>query len=66
MHYAAFSGMVDLGAPLVGKYHSVEFVIAADSNGNTALHVAAREGDKKIVKLLLKHSADDSLKNNVS
>lgn len=47
----------------------MEFVNAADSNGDTALHAAASsEGDtfKKIVKTLLQYGADDSVKNNVS
>ena len=53
---------------LLSQYHHTEFVDAADSNGDTALHTAASEGDsfKKIVKVLLQYGADDSVKNNVS
>ena len=50
----------------MGKSRSTDFVNAPDSNGDTALHTAAEKGDKKVVKVLLKHGADDSLKNNVS
>ena len=66
MHYASSSGMLDLVEPLVGKSRSTDFVNAPDGNGDTALHTAAEKGDKKVVKVLLKHGADDSLKNNVS
>lgn len=66
MHYASSSGMVNLVEPLLGKSHSTDFVNATDSNGDSALHIAAGKGDKKVVKILLKYGADEALKNNVS
>jgi len=33
------------------------------SNGNTALHIAARQGNKKMMRLLLKHNWDVNVKN---
>ena len=58
--------MLDLVEPLLGKSRSTDFVNAPDNNGDTALHIAAGKGDKKVVKMLLKYGADDALKNNVS
>ena len=52
--------------PLLGKCRSMEFVNAADCKGDTALHIAAGEGNKQVMKLLLKCSADNAPKNNVS
>lgn len=58
--------MTDLVKPLLSKCHTVDFVNAADSNGDTGLHISAREEHKKVMKLLLKCNADVALKNNVS
>ncbi len=49
---------------LAGHYQPGELVNYQDENGETALHIAARESTPKIVKLLLLLDADPTIQNN--
>lgn len=50
--------------PLVKQAHAEAGVNAADKAGNTPLMLAAKKGDGDVVKYLLEHGTDLSLKNS--
>ena len=50
---------------LLGKCSSREFVDAKDKYGDTALHIASRQGYKDLVKALLDHKANKEIMNQV-
>lgn len=58
--------MVELVKPLLSKIRRGKFIDVADGEGNTALHISAREEHKRVMKLLLRYNADTSIKNSVS
>jgi ankyrin repeat protein len=60
LHYAAFANMPDMVAHLLKKGAAVD---ALAPNGQTALMLAARNGNAPIAKLLLDAKADSSLKD---
>ena len=45
---------------------TVAFIYFSPQYGNTALHLASRNGHPEVVKLLLQSHADVNVKNNVS
>ena len=60
------SGSAELVKILLTKGRSGDFIDAIDGCGDTALHMATREGHTGVMKLLLKFNTNASLKNNVS
>ena len=66
MHYACCSGVTDLVKPLLKLCSEPRFINATDIYGDTALHMATKEGYTDIMRLLLKKKADKKIKNHVS
>ena len=58
LHYACSSGILDSVKPLLKRYNHEGFVNATDENGDTALHIATRNGFIEIMKLLRKNKAN--------
>ncbi|XP_078071627.1 transient receptor potential cation channel subfamily A member 1b [Mustelus asterias] len=62
LHYAAFGGYTQTMEVLLQT--DATLLNRVDENGNTALHLAAREGHSEAVHLLLARGADLTLNNN--
>ena len=65
LHYACFSGILDLVKPLLKCCNEEVFVNAADVNGDTALHLSTQSGFIEIMKLLRKNKANPEQTNRV-
>ncbi|MRX06355.1 ankyrin repeat domain-containing protein [Pseudoduganella sp. FT25W] len=60
LHYAAAAGSVEITTILLDKY---AYIDAETPSGMTPLMIAAREGQEKVVELLLNQGADATLKD---
>lgn len=60
LHYAAAAGSVEITTILLDHY---AYIDAESPSGMTPLMIAAREGQEKVVQLLLEQGADASLKD---
>ena len=60
LHYSAAAGSVELTAILL-EHHA--YIDAESPSGMTPLMIAAREGQEKVVALLLEQGADATLKD---
>jgi ankyrin repeat protein len=60
LHYAAAAGSVEITTILLDKY---AYIDAETPSGMTPLMIAAREGQEKVVELLLSQGADATLKD---
>ena len=63
LHHCAAGGCVCTTDVLLG-HHLTRLMQAADQEGNTALHVAAKYGHVSVVELILSHGADITVQNN--
>lgn len=62
LHHCAAGGCVRTMEALLG-HHSTRFMEAADQEGNTALHVAAKYGHVAVIELILSRGADITVRN---
>lgn len=60
LHYAAAAGSTEITAILLDKH---AYIDAESPSGMTPLMIAAREGQEKVVELLLEQGADATLKD---
>jgi len=60
LHYAAAAGSVEITTILLDHY---AYIDAESPSGMTPLMIAAREGQEKVVQLLLEQGADATLKD---
>lgn len=62
LHHCAAGGCIST-AEILLLNHSMRLMEAADQEGNTALHVAAKYGHEGIVELILSRGGDIKVRN---
>lgn len=62
LHHCAAGGCISTAEILLG-YHSTPLMEAADQEGNTALHLAAKYGHENVVELILSRGGDITVRN---
>ena len=62
LHHCAAGGCGKTTEALLA-YHSSRSIEAADQDGNTALHVAAKHGHVSVIELILLRGADITVRN---
>ena len=62
LHHCAAGGCISTAEILLVN-HSMNLMTAADQEGNTALHVAAKYGHEDIVELILSRGGDITVRN---